>query len=73
MLMKNSIIDTTEFNSNSVIVFIGTKDFSSTLYHGQRLETVKMLYSLIYTFFSFASVLYEYLYTEFKETNPYNM
>lgn len=25
MLMKNSIIDTTEFNGNSVILFIGTK------------------------------------------------
>lgn len=60
MLMKNSIIDTTEFNGNSVIVFIGTKDFSSTLYHGQRLETVKMLcYSPIHTNFSFSSVLYK--------------
>lgn len=25
MLMKNSIIDTTEFNGNSVILFIGSK------------------------------------------------
>lgn len=53
MLMKNSIIDTTEFKGNSVILFISALFF----YHGKVQRRVKMFYySPVHTN-SFSSIL----------------
>lgn len=70
MLMKNSITDTTDFKGNSVILFISGLFF----YHGKVQRRVKMFcYSPIHTNSFLSSMLQEYWYSEFKETNPYNL